>query len=146
MKSCWRNMALIGLLALWLAPLAMAAPAKGFFGVWRGTVLEVAPPGQEPARYSVTIEVLPGRVLVDYPGLGCGGKLHPLRRRGDWVGFRDALDYGLERCEANGRTELYLLGQDRVGYRWFDARGRLRAEGRLQRQRQLLVLNTVERP
>jgi len=135
---------LLGLL-LALLPLAvLAADSDGFVGVWRGEVAEIPLPGQDISRYVVSIDIVPGSVTVAYPGLGCGGTLHPLRRRGRMMGFRDALDYGLDRCEANGRTELYLLGAGLVDYRWFDARGRLRAAGRLLRDNGLLiVINTA---
>ena len=141
MKARWR---LAGLL-LALLPLAeAAADSDTFVGVWQGEVVEIPLPGQDISRYVVTIDIVPGSVTVAYPGLGCGGALHPLRRRGRLMGFRDALDYGLDRCEANGRTELYLLDAGLVDYRWFDARGRLRAAGRLLRDEKLRIVSAEQ--
>jgi len=136
-----------GLTGLMLLLASMAIAAAGlsdFLGVWHGRVIEIPLPGKVGKRYAVTIEILPGSISVDYPELGCGGTLQPVRHRGDRLGLRDALNYGLERCEGNGRTELQLIDGDQLAYRWFDARGRLRAKGRLQRQRQLLVRHWKE--
>ncbi len=128
------------LLLVWLPLAAPATDSDAFLGLWRGEVTEIPLPGRDVTRYEVSIHIAPGAATVAYPGLGCGGALHPLRRRGRLLGLREALDYGLDRCEANGRTELYLLGTGWVAYRWFDARGRLRAAGRLRREESLLMV------
>lgn len=109
-----------------------------FFGVWTGTVTEVVTAENRHASYEVTISLVPGDYRVDYPTLGCGGRLHFLERHGRWMRFRDELSYGLDVC-SSGRTAFRLDGQERGVYMWFDGNGRLKAEGALTRRGQLMA-------
>lgn len=114
-------------------------PGSDFFGVWTGTVTEVVEAGKRYSSYDVSLSLVPGEYRVDYPTLGCGGRLRFMERHGRWMRFQDELGYGLESC-ANGRTAFRLDGPGRGVYMWFDENGRLKAEGTLRRSRQVVAV------
>ena len=127
-----------GLLLITLPWALYAAQPKEHYGQWSGMVAEPGGKGSF-SRYQVTINILPGEITVDYPSLGCGGHLVPLPRKGRHLGFREHLEYGLEQCAKGGRTELFLISPELAAYQWYDAEGRLRAEGMLKRRRQVVM-------
>ena len=127
------------ILMLWPACL-LAAGLDGFYGVWKGRVSEILAPGQAVSHYDVMIQIVPGLTTVNYPGLGCRGVLLPRWQQGRYLSFRDKLDSGSGRCEANGRTDLFLLDAGLAAFLWFDARGQLKVGGYLRRQQQLAAL------
>jgi len=124
--------------AAWLPQTLWSEPGSEFFGVWSGTVTEVVEAGKRYSRYDVSISLVPGDYRVDYPTLGCGGRLRFMEQHGRWMRFRDELGYGLDAC-TNGRTAFRLDGPGRGVYMWFDAGGRLKAEGVLIRRREVMV-------
>lgn len=130
-----RRQGLCLLLMLWPVCLP-AAGMDAFHGVWKGRVSEVLGPGQAVSHYAVMIQVAPGLTTVNYPGLGCRGVLLPRWQRGRHLSFRDKLDAGSDRCEGNGRTDLFLVDAGLAAYLWFDARGQLKVGGYLRRQQQ----------
>jgi len=81
----------------------------------------------------------PNRYRVDYDSLGCGGDLRLIHKEGRFFRFRDELNYGLDACTNGGRTELHIIGSERAAFQWFDADGVLKAEGYLERHRQVMI-------
>lgn len=124
-------------LPLWL----LAAPARAgdgnpFVGVWYGVVTEMRVAGSRYDRYEVNIEIVPGAYSMDYPTLGCGGRMELQRKEDDMLQFQEKLEYGKELCSSGGRTILRMIQPGVTEYLWFDEQGALKVQGLLKRQRQ----------
>ena len=139
MRSSRFYLLMVAALAAGLPTTLWSESRSDFFGVWTGTVTEVVVAGSHYSNYEVSISLVPGDYSVDYPTLGCGGRLRLLEQRGRQVRFRDELGYGFDACSNGGRTELRLVGPNLGAYLWFDAEGHLRAEGVLKRRRQIVT-------
>lgn len=126
--------------------LALLAPAavwgdgtSPFVGVWNGVVTEVQVAGSRYERYEVNIQIVPGGVHLDYPSLGCGGRLELLHKEQDMLQFQETLEYGKEKCAGGGRTVLRLIRPGVTEYLWFDEQGALKVQGLLKRLQQWLT-------
>jgi len=127
-------------LSLLLTNVDFAANAgENYFGVWQGTVTEVSTAGKKHDRYDVSVTVTPTDYRVDYGLLECGGVLRLLMHQGRFFRFRDELDYGLDKCDDGGRTEIHFLNPRQATFQWFDKNGVMKVEGRLTRQPQLMI-------
>jgi hypothetical protein len=110
-----------------------------FFGVWQGMVTQVQVAGSRYTRYEVNIRIVPGDYHLDYPGLGCGGRLELVHKEKEMVQFHEELEYGKEKCSGGGRTVLRFIRPGVTEYLWFDEQGVLKVQGLLKRQRQLMT-------
>jgi hypothetical protein len=138
-----RQVILIVLLGLPVS--AWAGDIREYYGVWTGVIVQgpdVGTPGSggEHKRYEIKIVFGPAGYRVEYPSLGCGGKLHLVGTKGRHFHFRDELEYGKDRCSDNGYTELQMISHTRAAIQWFDAGRVFRAEGMLKRNDNTLVL------
>jgi len=119
---------------------SFAANAGGnYFGVWSGTVTQMAMAGQKYEKYNVSVTVTPRKYRIDYDSLACGGELRLIKQQGRFFRFRDELDYGLQNCDNGGRTEIHFLNPERATFQWFDKNGVMRVEGRLKKLQQLMI-------
>jgi hypothetical protein len=128
--------------ALGMASLALPAWAgerSVFFGVWQGMVTQVQVAGSRYTQYEVNIRIVPGDYHLDYPGLGCGGRLELLHKEKKMVQFHEELEYGKEKCSGGGRTVLRFIRADIAEYLWFDDQGELKVQGLLKRQQQVMT-------
>jgi len=116
-----------------------AAAAENYTGVWSGSVTEMVSAGQQYDHYDVTVTITSRKYRVDYDSLGCGGLLRLLKQQGRFYRFRDELNYGLQRCENGGRTEIHFISPQLAAFQWFDKNEVLKVEGHLQRQSQLMI-------
>lgn len=135
----------IFILLLGLPATSWSADIRHYFGIWTGTIIEGPVNGgagqrEQHKRYKINIKFGPKGYRVDYPTLGCGGKLHLLGTRGRHFRFRDELEYGKDRCSDGGYTELQMISHTLAALQWFDANGVFRAEGMLKRNAQTVVL------
>ena len=126
-------------LMMWLSANAWAETPVTPYGVWRGVLTETDVAGSRYSRYAVTLTLAPKRYHVDYDSLGCGGGLRLVHKSGHFFQFQDEMDYGLDACSSGGRTELHIIGPERAAFQWFDADGVLKAEGYLERHRQVMI-------
>lgn len=125
------------ILLLGLPITAWPADIRDYYGVWTGMIVEgpiagTPRAGKKHKRYEVKIVFGPAGYKVDYPSLGCGGKLHLLGTRGRHFHFRDELEYGKDRCSNNGYTEMQMISHAKASLQWFDANRVYRAEGMLK--------------
>ncbi len=126
-------------LLFWLPLSAWSAPAVEVYGVWKGMLTEVVRAGHQYDQYEVTLTLAPNDYRIDYGRLNCGGSLRLLVKKGRFFRFRDELNYGLDVCSNDGRTELHFIGPERAMYQWFNADGVLKVKGYLKRQRQVMA-------
>ena len=136
---------MIVIVLLWFPLSAWSGDIREYYGVWTGVLVQgpdigVPGSGREHKRYEIKIVFGPAGYRVDYPSLGCGGKLHLVGTKGRHFHFRDELDYGKDRCSDKGYTELQMISHTKAAIQWFDAGGIFRAEGMLKRDDQNMVL------
>jgi len=121
-----------------------AGPGKyvisDYYGVWKGSVVEVQADGKAYSRYAVVIQLVPGNYTISYPSLKCGGKLLLKGNTGRHFHFRDKLEYGKDQCAFDGFTELLMISTSKAAFQWFDSNGVLRAKGMLERNSRTLAL------
>lgn len=86
-------------------------------GKWSGLGLEVSG-DSETQIYPIDVRLdADGGGTVDYPELGCGGTLAPLRVTGGVREFREKLTYGVANCVDGGTVGLWQKG-DKLMFFW----------------------------
>ena len=128
------------LLVLSLCVSTKLGAGEDYFGVWRGTVVEMVEAGKQYQRYGVTISLTPGKYRIDYDTLECGGLLQLQMQRGRFFRFKDDLNYGLDHCVTGGRTELHFINSNLAAFQWFDKNGVLKVEGHIRKQQTQLMI------
>ncbi|HJQ55916.1 MAG TPA: hypothetical protein VJ890_03365 [Vineibacter sp.] len=105
-------------LALAVILVAVPAPAQEpLSGNWSGLGLEVSG-NSETQIYPIDVRLdASGGGAIDYPDLGCGGSLTPLRTVGGVREFRETLSYGIDNCVDGGTVGLFPK-DDRLIFYW----------------------------
>jgi len=100
-----------------------------YAGIWSGSAFQ-----QDGERYPIIVVLsADGGRSVEYPTLGCSGKLELMDRLPKGYLFRERLDKGRSHCIDGGRVKLHLLGRGQLHYRWEDTRHESGAAGILNR-------------
>jgi len=125
-----RNILILASIAFILACCVRLSPLQGnssrFNGVWQGTC------GQYHTSWAVELTIRNHLYKIDYPSLGCGGRLTLLSSSPQKLEFQEQLEYGESNCRDNGRIKLVLLNDTTAKYLWLSPKGNPAATGTLK--------------
>jgi hypothetical protein len=97
-----------------------------FLGVWKGYGVQ-----ENGKRWTIEITIQPDNYSIEYPSLGCGGKLSLLSTEKNKLAFREKINFGKARCVDNGEVQLVKVAKNRLSYSWYFASGTKGACGEL---------------
>lgn len=123
------SIGILALLAALAAPCAVQAAGE-FDGHWEGTGTQ-----DNGTSWAVRLTVgAGGGAKVDYPSLGCAGRLKTLGRSPGRIDMRETLTRGHQQCVDGGKAVLQRTGDNAAVFIWFYPDGRLGATGNLVRE------------
>ena len=108
-----RCLVVIGVAVL-TALISTRVQAQELTGSWDGTVTQYGP-GTHRGTYEAKMALDGKTGTIDYPSLGCGGKLVFIELRGSAYAYRERLSYGIDRCVNYG---LVTVVRTEGGLQW----------------------------
>jgi len=88
--------------------------AAGLGGTLQGSVTQDAP----RSTYEVEMELHGNRGSVNYPSLGCGGRLKFVRSDGKAYWYRETITAGKEKCINGGSTRMSRHPTEKNAWNW----------------------------
>lgn len=103
--------------------------SAGFNGIWEGAGVQ-----DDNSSWTIKVTIVGQQYSIDYPSLGCGGKLSLISKQSNRIEFHEKLSYGESKCIDNGKTVLIKVGNNSAQYEWFYKNGKKGATGTLTRK------------
>jgi hypothetical protein len=114
-----RRFTLTVCLLLLLPFVVCAQSGRGWLrGEWAGKGYQ----SDDDSTWAMRLTVRRGRYVVEYPGLGCGGRWDPVSVSGGRAVFRERITKGAEKCAPRGNVVVERLNSRQIGF-WYSYRG-----------------------
>lgn len=108
----------------------MHLSSGSFEGTWHGSGVQ-----NHDTSWTIKVTIIGNKYSIDYPSLGCGGKLTLLSSSSTKLEFKETLSYGRSNCTDNGKVGIYRIDSNSVQYRWNNSSGKTGATGTLTREK-----------